>query len=114
MKNIKRGADKPCEQGYTAGPWKVEPFKLGDRLEADCGVYSERFEGQAISICRAPRYEKEKQWEANAALIAAAPDLLDSLKYMIREAKTSTDWSGPLSQQIIRQMDELISKAEVV
>lgn len=64
---------------HTPRPWKWY-WKINDGLEADCGIYSEYTYGQAVSICRAPRYEKEEQWEANARLIASAPELLEEHK----------------------------------
>jgi hypothetical protein len=32
----------------------------------------------AYSVCRAPRYQTRQQWEADARLISAAPDLYDA------------------------------------
>lgn len=47
--------------------------------EAYCGVYYEKRPGQAYSVCRGPRYQVKEQWEADARLISAAPDLLAAL-----------------------------------
>jgi hypothetical protein len=63
---------------HTPGPWKW--YWRKEEGEANCGVFWEKREGQAISVCRAPRYEKQEQWETNAALISAAPDLADALE----------------------------------
>ena len=64
---------------HSPGPWQWY-FKIDDNLEADCGVYYEERPGMVYAICRAPRYEGEQQWKANARLIAAAPELLEALK----------------------------------
>ena len=53
--------------------WRVEDGK------ANCGVFAEPRNGHAYSVCRAPQYETQEQWEANARLMAAAPELLEAL-----------------------------------
>ncbi len=68
---------------HTPGPWRWH-WGVNEELHADCGVYSEKREGQAYSVCRAPRYESQAQWEANARLIAAAPELLEVAKDLLR------------------------------
>jgi hypothetical protein len=97
---------------HTRGLWKWN-WKINDRLECECGIYSEYEEGQAVSICRAPRYEKEKQWEANALLITAAPDLLKACKEVANWAETASPIR--LIQEldiVIKKVNQAISKAE--
>lgn len=65
------------ETKFTAGPWKYSWRQVDG--EADCGVFAEPHEGQAYSVCRAPLYQTEEQWDADARLIAAAPELLAAL-----------------------------------
>lgn len=68
---------------HTPGPWTWY-WRQDNGNEADCGVMSGAESGRARSVCRAPRYESEKQWEANARLISAAPELLEALQAMLR------------------------------
>ena len=75
---------------HTPGPWEWY-FKLGKNLETDCGVFHDD-NGKAYSVCRCPRYQGEKQWEADARLIAAAPMLLQELKNIAYADKS--DWDN--------------------
>lgn len=63
---------------HTPGPWGW--YWRHEDGEAICGVFSETRPGMAYSVCRAPRYQTKEQWEADARLIAAAPELLEALK----------------------------------
>lgn len=62
----------------TEGKWHF--FWRHENGEADCGIFAEPHPGHAIAVARCPRYEKREQWEANAALICAAPAMLALLK----------------------------------
>lgn len=44
--------------------------------ETDCRVVAQERPGAGVSVCRAPRYANEQQWEADAPLLASAKDLL--------------------------------------
>ena len=63
---------------HTPGPWQWY-WRLGEALKADCGVFAEPRPGHAYSVCRAPQYEGQAQWEANARLISAAPEMYEAL-----------------------------------
>ena len=67
---------------HTPGPWVW--YWRNEDGEANCGVFWH--ERMAYSVCRAPRYETQEQWEANARLIAAAPDLLETLMELVEIA----------------------------
>lgn len=66
---------------HTPGPWQF--YWREEDGEANCGVFFERRKGQAFAVARCPRYVMEKQWKADGALIAAAPDLLEALEEAI-------------------------------
>lgn len=98
------------QTGHTPGPWKYywredENYKG----QADCGVYSEVRKGHAYSVCRAPRHQSKEQWEADARLIAAAPDLLAALKvsraFLLR-------LGASVEGATIEAIDAAIAKAE--
>ena len=63
---------------HTPGPWQWY-WRVGEHLKADCGVFHEVREGQAVAVCRAPQYAGQRQWEADARLIAAAPEMYEAL-----------------------------------
>lgn len=69
---------------HTPGPWQWY-WRTEDGV-ANCGVFHEPREGMAYSVCRAPQYQTKDQWESDARLIAAAPDLLDALQAIVYSA----------------------------
>ena len=90
---------------HTPGPWKWD-WRAENGI-AHCGVFSEPNVGQAYAIARCPRYEARIQWEANARLIAAAPELLDALRGMRDLVKDSSGYSV-----IVKDLDKIIARAE--
>lgn len=62
---------------HTPGPWRVM-----DRPENAIWVQGQPDENGYREICTLPNYQllKREQTEANARLIAAAPELLEALK----------------------------------
>ena len=71
---------------HTPGPWTWDWHQVEG--EADCGVRSELKAGHAFSVCRAPRYQTQKQWEDDARLIAAAPDSYEANRKFIAAANS--------------------------
>ena len=62
---------------HTPGPWQWY-WRHEDGV-TNCGVFHEPRSGMAYSVCRAPQYQTEQKWMADARLIAAAPELLEAL-----------------------------------
>ena len=56
---------------YTPGPWRDEGWK---------NVVVNLPTGETIALCPGPKYAPLGVFQANAALIAAAPDLLEALE----------------------------------
>lgn len=93
---------------HTPGPWR-----LSERPQAGYGVVAEKPKvsggTDAICTCR-PAYRTDKshdEAEANARLIAAAPDLLETLK-IARKCLRNCHYVGPEREMI----DAAIAKAE--
>lgn len=77
---------------HTPGPWEWDWRQIDG--EADCGVRWIKCEGHAYSVCRAPRYQSQEQWEADARLITAAPELLEALIRLVDSVDPeATGWS---------------------
>lgn len=87
---------------HTPGPWAVipQPCRKGFKF-AVCG---EEFWPAAIF---SDGRENAGTAEANANLIASAPELLDALRYMVDNAEAA-GWSGLM----LRDARAAISKAE--
>lgn len=63
----------------TPGPWEKTKYYIDMSVHTDCGIVS----NEGYSICRAPRYETEEQYNKDFDFIAAArtaiPALLDEV-----------------------------------
>ena len=67
---------------HTLGPWKWHAAKHDDGRN-NGSVISGADTGLAYCICKAPQFATEKDWAANARLIAAAPELLDACEGLL-------------------------------
>ena len=75
--------------GYTAGPWAVSEFDLeADGVSADagriCNLYDRQME-QPI-----PDPDDQEQTNANARLIAAAPEMYEALRALVEASAPMT------------------------
>jgi len=86
----------------TPGPWKIYDAGRDDNLFIESN-------GRG-SVCKLPRKgldQRDRDLElANARLIAAAPELLESLKYMV----AVSNWATTIQSK--EQYDEMIATAE--
>ena len=79
---------------HTPGPWRIDSkTRFGDHTIAA---------GDSVKTCE---FIAKTQNEANARLIAAAPELLEALQLVYANAGESPEW-------IRARIDSAISKAE--
>lgn len=88
---------------HTPGPWEYY-WRVDDENHADCGVYALRRPGQAYAVARCPKYQSKIQWNADASLIAAAPELLAEVKRLRQDLHDTIRES----QQYRAERDEAI------
>lgn len=76
------------EKKHTPGPWKTQMHISLDRMEIRDA------NGRRIAECAMVFPMSAKTHEANASLIAAAPELLDALRMVIAHdgRLTGADW----------------------
>ena len=68
--------------GHTPGPWRVDPDER-DGMEYNNHVITES--GDRICFMAHAGHDRQAEFDANARLIAAAPDLLAALQECLRE-----------------------------
>lgn len=80
---------------HTLGPWKAECY-----LDGSFDIYADKM----IISGRNPFETKADEMKANAALISAAPELLDALK--------AIQAAGEIPESMCDRLDAIIAKAE--
>lgn len=95
---------------YTLGPWQVIS---GAVYTADPRYTDE----EQVSIARMDRDTQDTlpcERDANARLIAAAPELLDALKAIVADDRLMENFRSPSSvtRYLIEQAREAIAKAQ--
>ena len=71
---------------HTPGPWIGAGPSFGDpfpRYTTSIVTKREDDDDGIVEICELPFHHRDDENEANARLIAAAPDLLEALQYMM-------------------------------
>ena len=79
---------------HTPGPWIGAGPSFGDplpRYTTEIVTEREDEDGAATSICELPFHHHDDENEANARLIAAAPELLEALKEIV-DAADGAGW----------------------
>ena len=89
---------------YTPGPWEVDP-------KAQCRIREiQNLDTVATTGCDGSHRD---EWEANARLIAAAPDLLAALKDLIADVENVDSEANDWSQQVcVMNARAAIARAE--
>ena len=72
------------EKKHTPGPWKTQTHISLDRLEIRDA------DGRRIAVCAMDYPMSAKTHDANASLIAAAPELLEALIGVVKVADRAT------------------------
>ena len=72
------------EKKHTPGPWKTQTHISLDRLEIRDA------DGRRIAVCAMDYPMSVKTHDANASLIAAAPELLEALIGVVKVADRAT------------------------
>lgn len=96
---------------YTSGPWTVEDPMKGELsiVQANKPTYEWRFIASIPDADLEDGFPQETV-EANARLIAAAPELLEALKALLDIAPFG---STNADREIHRQAEAALAKAEV-
>lgn len=113
--------EQKTEQKHTPGPWVVEHGLSSDPAKYTPGIdavgenftvilYGIKNEGEARGI----RGRTDEEQEANARLIAAAPELLEALREVLKHEKwhaAAADEVTPSARAAIKRADAVIAKA---
>lgn len=94
---------KQATPGEWQWYWRESAINAG---ETDCGVFAEERPGMAISVCRAPRYEKREQWEANAPLLCKSKDMA----IVLRELLDSGSYPTAVAEKAEKLLADLEAK----
>lgn len=99
---------------HTPGPWRLKPFASGYDICID-GVSSEASGGWFIEL-HSGLNERDSadihaEFEANAALIIAAPDLLVALHNTLSLLKAFTTAEDAVAAAVWREAEAAIAKA---
>jgi hypothetical protein len=89
---------------HTPGPWKrLQGMIVGNLHKGERGT-----EGDVVCLMKG--YVDYKNQDANARLIAAAPELLETLRFIV--AATGTEPGMAIYKAHIQQAEAAIAKAE--
>jgi len=103
------------ETKYTKGPWHIDNPKGTGRWQSISGngeyrtIYATNDDLELIAYVKKDYMlaHKDQNLEANAKLIAAAPDMLDALLYILNDRES---WSD-IHQDVKDKIEQAISKA---
>ncbi len=105
---------------HTPGPWTATPFLTPANDDDPQGVYIvqpvERTLGKRYFEAEAESDELEQvhaENQANAVLIAAAPELLAALKHCLHYAETPGDFSQDEAFEMMGECANLLERIEL-
>lgn len=88
-------------QSHTVGPWHIENYSIVDPQDATILV-------KGVAIPGGPESDSDvQQGRANARLIAAAPEMLELCKRVLRDSER-----GCLTIDTVQLITDTIAKAE--
>ena len=93
---------------WTPGPWDWHA-SLHDDGRNNGSVLSDVASGRARCVCKAPQYQHPDQWQADANLIAAAPELYEAL--VLAEDRIESERSPGEWDPLLREIRAAIAKA---
>lgn len=93
---------------HTPGPWTIRPYNF-DNVRGAHGVFPE---GRRIPICHSIMGGDLEEADANAALIAAAPELLAALRAAEVWAEHIEDDESRVPVDVRLAMRAAIAKAQ--
>ncbi len=102
---------------FTPGPWFLKPNRKYQEILISCGAEPRlgytSWDGIAVVYGSedTPDIGFEVA-EANAALIAAAPDMYEALRNMLASAIPGMNWTDEIGQVILEQASAALMKAE--
>ena len=89
-------------QSHTPGPWRQ------DTMSGTTVWGGDKTHGNAVAVCQG--FEREEN-RANAALIAAAPELLEALREALGHIEDSAEVAGQSEPFSVKDYYALIAKA---
>lgn len=98
---------------HTPGPWNVEPeWNPGEGFTITAPTARHRIDGERGCICNFAWSPFVDAKEANARLIAAAPELLEALQRLVSDGE-SVGWgaSGNIPASVVHKAMAAIQKA---
>jgi hypothetical protein len=92
-----RALSAPTKRAHTPGPWGIGDYDDGH----ECVIEASESK-RMICECYEDGEEHTDEDRANARLIAAAPDLLDACKEVLRCAALPELWAAPIRAAIAK------------
>jgi len=93
-KTAYRGKDYPV---HTNGPWEADATHVRTAINSKATANDLRKHIAIVNITKNPEYEITKdEHEANARLIAAAPEMLEALRWLDAEMDCRDNFGGCL------------------